>query len=61
MQRPLRATSRGTPRWVVRAEPLGTGRHRFHAPPLAITADIVILAAGTLGSSRSLLGPASTV
>ncbi len=44
-----------TPRWVVRAEPLGTGRDRFRAPPLAITADVVVLAAGTLGTSRLLL------
>jgi len=49
------ASGNGRERWVVRAEPLGTGRQRFHAPPLAITADIVILAAGTLGSSRLLL------
>ena len=41
-------------RWVVRAQPLGTGRDRFDAPPLAISADLVVLAAGTLGSSRIL-------
>jgi cholesterol oxidase len=41
--------------WVVRAQPLGTGRDRFGAPPLAITADLVVLAAGALGSTRVLL------
>jgi len=41
-------------RWVVRAQPLGTGRDRFGAPPLAISADLVVLAAGTLGSSGIL-------
>jgi len=40
--------------WVVRAQPLGTGRDRFGAPPLAITADLVVLAAGTLGTARVL-------
>ena len=40
--------------WVVRAQPLGIGRDRFDAPPLAITADTVVLAAGTLGTARVL-------
>jgi cholesterol oxidase len=40
--------------WVVRAQPLGTGRDRFEAPPLALGADMVVLAAGTLGSTRIL-------
>ena len=41
--------------WVVRAQPLGSRRDHFDAPPLAVTADVVVLAAGTLGSSRVLL------
>jgi cholesterol oxidase len=41
--------------WVVRAQPLGIGRDRFDAPPLAIAADTVVLAAGTLGTARVLL------
>ncbi len=40
--------------WVVRAQPLATGRDRFGAPPLALSADLVVLAAGTLGTSRVL-------
>jgi len=40
--------------WVVRAQPLGIGRDRFDAPPLAIAADTVVLAAGTLGTARVL-------
>jgi cholesterol oxidase len=40
--------------WLVRAQPLGTGRDRFEAPPLALGADMVVLAAGTLGSTRIL-------
>jgi cholesterol oxidase len=45
----------GAHRWVVRAQPLGGGRDRFAAPPLPITADLVVLAAGVLGSSGILL------
>ncbi|MGP0029837.1 MAG: GMC family oxidoreductase N-terminal domain-containing protein [Acidimicrobiales bacterium] len=44
----------GTPPWIVHAQPLGTGRDRFDAPPLAITADVVVVAAGTLGTARVL-------
>ncbi len=44
----------GSPRWVVHVQPLGTGRDRFGAPPLPVTADVVILAAGTLGSTGVL-------
>ncbi len=44
----------GRPTWVVRAQPLGAGRDSFDAPPLALTAGIVVLAAGTLGTARVL-------
>jgi cholesterol oxidase len=46
-------TPRGT-RWRVRAQPLGTRRAR-HGRPLAVEADIVVLAAGSLGSTAILL------
>lgn len=42
-------------RWIVRFELLGEGRRTFDAPDLFITADVVILSAGTLGSSEILL------
>ena len=42
-------------RWLVDYMPAGSGRQRFGASPLAITADIVVLAAGTLGSTEILL------
>ena len=44
----------GSP-WVVHAQSLGTGRDAFGAPPLAVTADVVVLAAGALGSTGILL------
>jgi cholesterol oxidase len=44
----------GGARWVVRAQPLGLGRDRFEAPPMAVTADVVVLAAGVLGTTRVL-------
>ena len=40
--------------WVVRVQPLGVGRDRLDAPPLAISADMVVVAAGTLGTVRVL-------
>ncbi len=43
-------------RWVVHVQPLGVGRDKeFHAPPLSISADLVVLAAGTLGTTGILL------
>lgn len=45
----------GASRWVVRAQPLGVGREAFGAPPLAVTADLVVLAAGVLGSTGILM------
>ncbi len=41
--------------WRVRYDLLGVGRERFDAPDDFVTADIVILAAGTLGSTEILL------
>ncbi|MBZ5560913.1 MAG: GMC family oxidoreductase N-terminal domain-containing protein [Acidobacteriia bacterium] len=45
---------RGT-RWLVHCEVLGVGREKFKAPDLTISADLVILGAGTLGSTEILL------
>jgi len=43
-------------RWIVHVQPLGMGRDKeFHAPPLPISADLVVLAAGTLGTTGILL------
>lgn len=42
-------------RWVVHFELLGEGRQKFDAPDLFVEADIVILGAGTLGSTEILL------
>lgn len=41
--------------WIVRAQPLGVGRERFDAPPVALAAEVVVLAAGCLGSTGILL------
>jgi cholesterol oxidase len=42
--------------WIVGAQPLGLGRQKeFDAPPLAVTADVVVLAAGTMGTTEILL------
>jgi cholesterol oxidase len=42
-------------RWVVHYQLLDTGRERFDAAELFLTADLVVLAAGTLGSTEILL------
>ncbi|MCB9703389.1 MAG: GMC family oxidoreductase [Myxococcales bacterium] len=42
-------------RWRVYVDVPGYGRDLFHAPPMAIDADVVILAAGALGSTEILL------
>ncbi len=42
--------------WIVHVQPLGFGRdERFDAPPLTVSAGLVILAAGTVGSTDILL------
>ena len=45
----------GTGPWAVHVQPIGEGRDRFDAPPLVVTADVVVLAAGTLGTTGILL------
>ncbi|HSR66311.1 MAG TPA: alpha/beta fold hydrolase [Acidobacteriota bacterium] len=41
--------------WEVHFQPLEIGREAFQAPTMAITADIVVLGAGSLGSTEILL------
>ncbi len=42
-------------RWLVDLQLVTGGRSRFDAPPLVVAADVVVLAAGTLGSTEILL------
>jgi cholesterol oxidase len=51
----VRSVARRDGRWVVHYQLLDTGRERFDAPELFLTADVVFLAAGTLGSTEILL------
>ncbi|WP_035058448.1 alpha/beta fold hydrolase [Andreprevotia chitinilytica] len=41
--------------WIVHYQYTGTGREKFDAPTLFVKADIVVLSAGTLGSTEILL------
>jgi cholesterol oxidase len=51
----VRYLERKDERWVVHYQLLDSGREQFNAPTLFVTADIVILSAGTLGSTEILL------
>jgi cholesterol oxidase len=51
----VRHLSRDGRRWRVHYRPLGAGRERFGGPDLFVTAEHVILSAGTLGSTELLL------
>lgn len=51
----VRQIERRDGRWLVHYQVLEAGREIFSAPPLLVSADIVILAAGTLGSTEILL------
>jgi cholesterol oxidase len=42
-------------RWLVHFQALETGRERFDAPTLFVSADVVVVAAGALGSTEILL------
>jgi len=42
-------------RWLVYFHPVGAGREVFDAPPLFVSADVVVLGAGALGSTEILL------
>lgn len=41
--------------WALHLSPLGQGREKFDGPELCVSADVVVLAAGTLGSTEILL------
>ena len=51
----VRRVERRAERWIVFYELLGAGREVFGAPEMFVTADVVVLAAGTLGSTEILL------
>ncbi len=51
----VRYLSRRENRWLVHYQLLNTGRDKFDAPTMFVTADIVVLAAGSLGSTEILL------
>lgn len=51
----VRRIEREGKRWLVHYSLLGAGRERFDAPTMCVEADVVILAAGTLGSTEILL------
>ena len=51
----VRFLERAGEKWRVHFEPVGEGRKKFDAPTLFVTADLVILAAGALGSTEILL------
>lgn len=51
----VRHIERGDGRWVVHYQLLDSERERFNAPTMFVTANIVILSAGTLGSTEILL------
>lgn len=54
-QASVRRIERRNGRWLVHYQVLEAGREKFAAPPMFVSADIVILAAGTLGSTEILL------
>lgn len=51
----VRRVERQGNRWLVHYQLLNTGQENFNAPTMFVSADIVILAAGTLGSTEILL------
>lgn len=55
----VRHLERRDNRWVVHYQLLESGRETFRAPTLFLSADFVILAAGTLGSTEILLRSAA--
>ncbi|MGH9377029.1 MAG: GMC oxidoreductase [Terriglobia bacterium] len=51
----VRWVERSGSRWLVHIEILGVGREQFNAPDMTVSADVLILGAGTLGSTEILL------
>lgn len=47
--------SRQGQKWGVHFQPVGLGREKFHAPEMFVTADVVVVSAGTLGSTKIML------
>ncbi|MHA6845799.1 alpha/beta fold hydrolase [Ralstonia syzygii] len=54
-QASVRYLARNGHGWIVHYQYVGTGREAFDAPTLFVQADIVVLSAGTLGSTEILL------
>jgi len=52
---PVASIERKDGRWVIHFQPIEADRGRFDAPAMFVTADIVVVAAGTLGSTEILL------
>jgi len=55
----VRSVERVDGRWIVHFATLGSGREAFRAPEGFVSADVVVLAAGTLGSTEILLRSAA--
>ncbi|WP_141326635.1 GMC family oxidoreductase N-terminal domain-containing protein [Myxococcus sp. AB025B] len=51
----VRYLARDGNRWRIYYRPMNTGRERFEAPDLWLTADLVVLAAGTMGTAEILM------
>jgi cholesterol oxidase len=51
----VRSVERAHDRWLVHYQLLGTGREKFNAPTMTVSADLVVLSAGSLGSTEILL------
>jgi len=51
----VRCLERSGNEWLVHFQPLGEGREKFNAPAMFVRAAVVILGAGTLGSTEILL------
>jgi cholesterol oxidase len=51
----VRWIERKNNQWLVQCELLGAGRQKFKAPLVAVSADLVVLGAGALGSTEILL------
>lgn len=47
--------ARAGDQWLVYYTPVGVGRQKFDAPLLFVTADVVVVSAGTLGSTEIML------
>lgn len=51
----VRWVKRAGDKWIVHFDPIGDGREKFDAPTLTVSADVVVISAGTLGSNEILL------